>query len=341
MRKYLLPKDGRDYKANLHTHTTVSDGHLTPEEIKQAYMEKGYSIVAYTDHEILVPHTELTDENFLALTAAEVAINLYHTSPAFSFVKAYHLNLYAKQADKNVLPVFDKDYTGFFQNLAISSEQEKRNFKREYTKQSVNETIARANADGFLVSYNHPVWSLQNYADYEYLDGLWGIECFNTDAARVGLPDTERPFHDLLMQGKAVYPLATDDMHVKEDLFGGFVMVKAESLHYDTIMQALENGDFYASTAPLIHEFSIENGVLRVRCSPVKEIRVNTERRHAWSVRRSGETPLTETEIDIGVYLWQTEQEDKWKKPFIRLTLVDEQGNYAYTRAYFLEEIIG
>ena len=68
MKKYLIPQNGRFYKANLHTHSTVSDGHLTPEEIKRVYMENGYSIVAFTDHEILLPHNELTDENFLAVT---------------------------------------------------------------------------------------------------------------------------------------------------------------------------------------------------------------------------------------------------------------------------------
>ena len=37
MKKYLLPKCGNDYKANLHCHSTISDGKLTPEEIKEAY----------------------------------------------------------------------------------------------------------------------------------------------------------------------------------------------------------------------------------------------------------------------------------------------------------------
>ena len=53
MRKYLLPKDGTFYKANLHCHSTVSDGALTPEELKKAYMAEGYSIIAYTDHNVL------------------------------------------------------------------------------------------------------------------------------------------------------------------------------------------------------------------------------------------------------------------------------------------------
>ena len=31
MKHYLLPESGRFYKANLHTHTTCSDGCKTPE----------------------------------------------------------------------------------------------------------------------------------------------------------------------------------------------------------------------------------------------------------------------------------------------------------------------
>ena len=46
MKKYLLPEKGQFYKANLHCHSTVSDGHLTPEEIKKHYMAHGYSVVA-------------------------------------------------------------------------------------------------------------------------------------------------------------------------------------------------------------------------------------------------------------------------------------------------------
>ena len=64
MKKYLLPKDGNFYKANLHCHTTLSDGRLTPEEVKEFYKNRGYSIVAYTDHDILIPHDDLNDENF-------------------------------------------------------------------------------------------------------------------------------------------------------------------------------------------------------------------------------------------------------------------------------------
>ena len=47
MKKYLLPKDGNFYKANLHVHSTYSDGRWMPKEIKKAYMEKG--LIIFTD----------------------------------------------------------------------------------------------------------------------------------------------------------------------------------------------------------------------------------------------------------------------------------------------------
>ena len=94
MKKYLLPEKGNYYKAELHIHTTVSDGTNTPEELKKLHKEQGYSIIAITDHDILLPHNELTDENFLAITAAEWKV---YESDGLSWAhggwKAYHINV--------------------------------------------------------------------------------------------------------------------------------------------------------------------------------------------------------------------------------------------------------
>ena len=53
MKKYLISPELNWYRANMHCHTTVSDGHYSPEDIKKAYKDMGYSIVAYTDHELI------------------------------------------------------------------------------------------------------------------------------------------------------------------------------------------------------------------------------------------------------------------------------------------------
>lgn len=75
MTHYLLPENGCFYKANLHTHTTISDGRYTPEEIKDYYKARGYSVIAYTDHDVMVDHSDLNDGDFLAITSYEVETN--------------------------------------------------------------------------------------------------------------------------------------------------------------------------------------------------------------------------------------------------------------------------
>ena len=55
-RIWLLPEQGTFYKANLHAHTVVSDGKLTPEEMKREYQKRGYSVIAYTDHRVYRNH---------------------------------------------------------------------------------------------------------------------------------------------------------------------------------------------------------------------------------------------------------------------------------------------
>ena len=38
------------YKINLHTHTTISDGRKTPEQVAEIYRAAGYDMIAFTDH---------------------------------------------------------------------------------------------------------------------------------------------------------------------------------------------------------------------------------------------------------------------------------------------------
>ena len=65
MKKYLFGESGNFYKANLHCHTNWSDGSWTPEQVKQYYKDHGYSVVAYTDHDALIPHQDLKDGDFV------------------------------------------------------------------------------------------------------------------------------------------------------------------------------------------------------------------------------------------------------------------------------------
>jgi histidinol phosphatase-like PHP family hydrolase len=48
-------------KGALHTHTTKSDGKLTPEEVLRAHRDQGYDFIALTDHDFLMMPTAYRD----------------------------------------------------------------------------------------------------------------------------------------------------------------------------------------------------------------------------------------------------------------------------------------
>ena len=339
MRKYLLPEKGNFYKANLHTHTTVSDGRRTPEEVKKAYKERGYSVLAYTDHEAFCPHNDLTDEDFLVINGCELSTN-ENGIDDFLYCKTYHLNLYAKDPNCKYTSVWDawRLWPAHAKNY-LTEEQKNVDYRRWYSVDSINDLIARANAEGFLVCYNHPVWSTQSYPDYADLKGLWGVEVYNKTCAKDGYIDTPQPLDDLLRKGERLFPVATDDSHGVEDCFGGFVMVKAEKLEYKTVLTALEKGDFYASSGPEIYGLYLEDGVLHVQCSPAKKVFWTSDRRMTGMVK-AGEEPIVEAAMDLNGFLENSRSIWRKKEAYIRVTVVDENGERAYTRAYFLEELL-
>lgn len=343
MKRYFLPNTGNYYKANMHTHTTVSDGRMTPEEVKEYYKNRGYSIVAFTDHDIITTHHELNDKNFLAITAMETYFNtdLFRTID-YDFVKTYHLSFFAKDPDNLVCPAFSERYIERAHSLAYVKEQMNvYDYEREYSQKFINRIIKECSNAGFLVSYNHPKWSLQNYKDYCDLEGLWGIEVFNTASAVSCLPDNDQAFIDFIDDGKNVYPIAADDAHGIESSCGGWIMLNSDKLEYKSVMTSLENGDFYASTGPAIKEFSYEDGKINVKCTEAVKIYVNTERRTGWT-KNAVDEPITEAVFDISNYLNITKQEKDrlFRKPYVRLTVKDKNGNFAHTRAYFIKKFI-
>lgn len=339
MKKYLLPKDGNFYKANLHMHTTISDGAMTPEETKEAFLKEGYSIVAFTDHEIMVPHLELTDDNFLALTSTEISIN-ERRSVDFMFTKCYHLNFYSRDPKKSSYNSFDKTVLWLEHSYKyITDEQRKIQYDRVYSTECINEMIKMAKEEGMLVSLNHPVWSLQDYSDYIGLKGLWGVEWHNSGCVNSGYFDTIQPMDDLLRVGENVYPLATDDAHNFSHCFGGFVMVKAPELKHEVVYDALERGDFYSSTKPLINELYIEDKIIHISTSKVKKIIVNADKRYTYPVIAKDGEYLTEEAIDISWFLARCDSSLS-KYEYIRINVIDEEGNQAYTRAYHINELI-
>ena len=333
MRKYLLPEKGTFYKANLHCHSTVSDGRWTPEEIKARYIEKGYSVVAYTDHGIMVPHNELTDENFLALNGLEFGVNnVVDGVPANKFRKNCDICMIALSPDNNVQPCWDKDREIPEQYKSLITYDDSRpDFKMEYTPESINSFINEGKKCGFFVTHNHPVWSREEYTDYIKYSNMHAMEICNYGCVADGHDEHNSKIYDeQLRAGKRIFCIATDDNHNKNgdrDSFGGFTMVKAGRLEYKTITDALLHGSFYASEGPLINELYFEHGKAYISTSPAQAIFITKPGKNV-AIKK-------EKNVLIEAACFDVEADDG----YFFITVVGKDGTKAYTNAYFTDEL--
>jgi hypothetical protein len=334
MRKELLPKVERYFKTNLHTHSTISDGKLTPPEVKKLYKDLGYQILCITDHNIIADHSDLNDPDFLMLTGVEINHNHTNYRPRFDG-QVYHLNLISKRPDNLWSPSKPpRKYPG---DLAYEDKVNWQYMDTSYSPEAVNAMIAKANENGFLVMYNHPTWSCQTYLDYAPLKGLWAMELRNGECCRLGNDDNcnAQVYKELLNLGNRIYPVGTDDMHNPGAAGMAWIMVGAPKLEYGSVIHALEAGDFYMSCGPEIFSLTVEENILKITCTDAREVRLESHGRFARDARGEGEQYLREAEFDISTFLKKADREDM----FLRLTVTAPDGTYAATRAYFLDEI--
>ena len=341
MKKYLLPKEGTFYKANLHCHSTISDGKLTPEEIKKAYMEKGYSIIAYTDHDVMIDHSDLQEENFLPLRGYEMEINQSKDDPnnKHPYRKCCHMCLIALEPDNKTQVCWHREKYLF--GNAVNYRDEVRfdpalpDYDRIYSGEGISDMMQKGRENGFFVTYNHPVWSMETAENYLGYNGMNAMEICNYGCVEAGFDDYVPYIYDeMLRNGKRIFCTANDDNHNggdnwAHDSFGGFTMIKADKLDYRTVTRAMEEGNMYASQGPEIYDLYVEDDEIHITCSPCKFIQLNTGLRHSRRIT----APEGETITCATFHIQHPEC------TYIRLTVVDEHGKPANTRAYFMDEI--
>lgn len=344
MKKSLFPGNGRFYKANLHNHTVFSDGNETPEEIKEIYRKQGYQIVAYTDHDIMLDHSDLSDESFLALTGFEYEFNeeLPYGTP-FSFTRTYHMLLFAPTADTTYYPWPNPDFVWGNARNYIQSYY-KGSFPHRYSVDDVNNLFEDAHEHGFLTCYCHPMWSTQHYPDYCDLKGADFIETYNSSCLILGwaLDAESHVYHDFLWLGNRCAPTASDDGHSMKDYCGGATYIKAEDLSYESVFKAMKEKAVYASWGPEIKDISYdpETYELEIECSNAREIFLMSERRFADRKTDPSGFPLTRAVFDLSGYLRETVAAGAEKRAFIRLEVTDGAGRKALSRGYFADELL-
>ena len=348
MRTYLLPPELNWYRANLHCHTKHSDGFWPPERVKAEYKKAGYSVVAFTDHNVLVPHNDLTDDRFLALTSTELDVTASSVpadelpymveNPVWRYRPTHHLNLFSKVPDPGPMPFRDTIWALQHANsYPFEGTEEEKKRRSAWTVENVQHLIDEANAAGFLVQYNHPNWSLAEPQHFLRLRGLWSLEVLNW-ATEVETGGEFCPYvYDMMLRrmGPDLFCSMGDDNHNHGgDLmqsFGGSTVFGARELSYEAIVQSMVRGEFYCTEGrvdpPRILALYVEDGVVHVECTPCElGWIVGDGRRYA---DKRG-TTFTHAEFP----LWKDDR-------FVRIQLRDSRGNNALTHAYRVDRLLG
>ncbi|MDA1258771.1 MAG: CehA/McbA family metallohydrolase [Chloroflexi bacterium] len=246
----------RWFKGNLHTHTTESTGDTVPEHVSEWYGRHGYDFLALSDHNhrTILEATDVERSRWPHLIPGEEVSTAFDGAPI-------HLG-------------------------AIGA--------RELVEPRDGETLAetiQANIDaildaGGLAVINHPNMSWA-FGDNEIVatDGAWALEIFNghprvNNEGGGGSPGTESIWDRVLSAGRRVYGVATDDAHHFQGEFGprrsnpgrGWIAVRADELVDVALMEAMAQGDFYASTGVRLAELEIRGREMVIEIEPEKEL---------------------------------------------------------------------
>src|SRR5271156_2129206 len=243
---------GRFWRGNLHTHSHLSDGVLSPEQVVGAYKRAGYDFLQLSDH-------------FLERFGWPIADTRRWRSNDFTTLIGAELHAMGTEVGE------------LWHILAAGLPLD---FPAPGPAESGPELAARAREAGAFVAIAHPAWSQLTMNDGRALAAAHAVEIYNRGCA----VETDRGagfylLDQLANEGRRLTAIATDDAHFRHgdyDAFGGFVEVKAESLDPEALLDALKAGNYYSSQGPRFYDLSFSADEVSIECSPVHAITLVT-----------------------------------------------------------------
>jgi hypothetical protein len=289
-------RPGHWFKGSLHIHSTASDGELAPEEVIGWYQRRGYHFLALTDHRVWSEGRAVGD-GFITISGVE-------------------LDGIDPQA-------------GLFHLVGLGARRPPDLSAGAST--SMQEAVNRLHDAGGLVVMAHPYWSGQMSKDLLPLDGCFALEVYNggceVDDAK-GFSAAH--WDDLLAAGCRLWGIAVDDAHWRDgdhDAGLGWVWVKARELTEAAILDALAKGNFYASSGAEIHDLALEDGWVRIRCSPA----VSVDFVGNGHLSRRITAPPGETLTEASHRLYKDQR-------YVRVACRDARDCWAWSNPIYLDE---
>lgn len=301
------PADARRwYKGNTHTHTLNSDGDSTPDDVVKWYREHGYTFLVLTDHNFLTSVDGLNalhgaDEQFLVIKGEEVT----------------------DRFDKKPVHINGLDPSESIEPQGGSS-------VLEVVQRTIN-AIRKANG---VPHINHPNfgWAI-TVDELKQVENTKLFEVYNGHPAvnnlgGGGVPGMDEVWDRILSSGKLIYGIADDDAHFfkqpgNPDVPGpgrGWVWVHADRLAPRAIVEALERGDFYASTGVELNDYQVTPSAITIDIKPgtVSKYRIQF-------IGRNGQI-LSEVTSSPAVYRF------KGDELYVRAKIYESNGRLAWTQ---------
>lgn len=254
------------YRGNTHTHSTLSDGDSPMADVVKWYKEYGYDFILATDHNInYSPVDSVNQKNFLIIPSNEVS-------------DAYvHLTAMGIKRDIAFWHMNDDYHIGKYADGVHGPAEAEAARVAIYSNGIVDAgAIAILNHPNFVTGVqSSDLYPAPNLTHIEVFNGHpqcynWG----NENHKSVG-----QKWDDVLSRGKMLYGVASDDTHTLKQIGAqyanpgrGWIMVNADDLTTEKIMDAVAKGDFYASSGVFFSKYTRSADKLTVKINVKKSI---------------------------------------------------------------------
>jgi len=297
----------RWWKGNLHAHSLWSDGDHYPEMVVEWYEKHGYNFLALTDHNRLSQGLRWVDTQRRGTGAAALGEYVRRFGEGWVEQKPVddriHVRLKPLSEFRSLFEqpgrflliqseeITDKKAHLNAINLLEAIPPQGGDTTVEVLNNNIGAVLAQRREKGqpMIVQINHPNfrWHL-TAEDIARTEEVRFVELYNGIAKTnfKGDPNhcgVERTWDIVLTKRLAelnlpvVYATATDDAHHYHE-FGpnkanpgrGWVVVRARRLTAESIIKAMESGDFYASTGVVLKDVTFDGKKLKVMVAPEK-----------------------------------------------------------------------
>ena len=292
----------RYYKGNLHTHTLWSDGNHFPEMVVDWYARHSYDFLALTDHNIVADHDKWIQNDQVVRRGGRNALADYRRRFGADWVDERQqdgkLEVRLRRLDE-ITPLFAdlllipaEEITSSFDRKPIhinaSNVTARIAPERGESVQDVIRKTMRAVA-AHAAKHDRPILAHLNHPNFG-----WGVtaddiaqvteerffEVYNGHPSVNHKGDADRPGTERLwdianttrrrdLDAPLLYGLGTDDCHNYHNASGstpgrGWVMVRAQECTARALLDAIERGDFYASSGVDLEDVTFDGDVLSV-----------------------------------------------------------------------------